>query len=286
MTAPTRCKRTASPAANESGASRAGTARPLCEQRRNCRVTHRIRCRAARVRGSKSPCYHPAHAKSVTARDGRGRRGHGAGPGPGRPRLDGDRRRNPQALPGDRPDRLDRPADDTAGRGEAGRRLPPHGARGRRHPDPDLRRRGEPAQPRGPAQGQRQEASAAADGAHRHGEHRRRQVDPPAVQRAAPGRLHLRPRHRRRQGQRRRHGDDAAAAQAPERAARPRRHRPLRGRRGRRGALRHPVHGRQAPRPRSNRSSAWPRAAASTARAARSPSPRSRRSRRFPAPSR
>ncbi len=114
-------------------------------------------------------------------------------------------------------------------------------------PTADLRRRGEPAQPRRPAQGQREEAAAPADGAHRHGEHRRREVDPPALQRPPPGRLHLRPRHRRRQGQRRRHGHGAADAEAPERAPRPRRDRALRGRRGRRGALRHPVHGRPAP---------------------------------------
>ena len=59
-------------------------------------------------------------------------------------------------------------------------------------------------------------------------------------------RLHLRPRHRRRQGQRRRVADDDAAAEAPERAAGPRRDLPRRSRRGRLDARRHQVHDRAA----------------------------------------
>ena len=169
--------------------------------------------------------------------------------GPAAHRLGGGGCRDPQTFHRDRPDRLDRPAHDAARRREAGRGLPPQRARAGGHSHRDLRPRAEPPQPGCPPEGRREEASAAAHGAHRHGERRPEEVDASALQRAAPGRLHLRPRHGRRQGQRRRHGDGAADAEAPERAARPRRHRPLRGRRRRRGALRHRAHGRRCPLP-------------------------------------
>ena len=120
------------------------------------------------------------------------------------------RRRDAEALPGPRADRLHRSAHHAAGGGEAGRRLPARGARERGHRHRDLRARPEPAQPRGPHQGVGQEAPPAAHGAHRHGEHRPEEVDPSPLQRPAPGRLHLRPRHGRRQGQRHRHAHGPA----------------------------------------------------------------------------
>ena len=77
--------------------------------------------------------------------------------------------------------------------------------------------------------------------------HRRRvEVDVPAVQRHPRQRLRLRPRRHRRQGQSHRGGDDDAAAQAAERAARPRRHPAGRIRRGGRLAPRDGLHGGRA----------------------------------------
>ena len=113
-------------------------------------VGHRRRRRA------KPACYHPAHAKTVAARTaGRGRR-DGVGPDPPADRLGGCRSRNPQAFPGHRPDRHDRPADHAAGRGEAGGRLPAARCSRRRASrretfavDPNR------PEPGGPAQGQR-----------------------------------------------------------------------------------------------------------------------------------
>ena len=100
------------------------------------------------------------------------------------------------------------------------------------------------------------------------GQRRSQEVDAPAVRRRPRRRLHLRPRHGRRQGQRRRGADGDAAAEAAERAARPRRDLPRRSRRGRHDPRRHPVHDRQHF-PRSTRSIASPKAAASRRAGAR-----------------
>ena len=87
---------------------------------------------AAAAGGPDPACYHPAHAKTVDARDaGRGRR-HGVGPDTPAHRLGGRRGRGAEAFPDDRPDGHDRPADDAARRREAGRRLPEAGARARK----------------------------------------------------------------------------------------------------------------------------------------------------------
>jgi hypothetical protein len=218
-------------------------------QRQICQPSDTIwRLRGGRPgpRGLESACYHPAHAKTGNSVRRRARHGldRGLGPGPSH-RLERRGRRDSASLPGDRPDRLDRSADDPAWHREARRGLPPHrvGEGGHRHPDRGPR--SQPPQSGGAPQGVRGEAAAPADGPHRYRQHRPQEVVAAAVQRHPPGRLHLRPRHRRRQGQRGRHGDDVAVAQAAEHCARPRRGRALRGwRRGRR-ALRHRAHDRR-----------------------------------------
>jgi len=107
-----------------------------------------------------------------------------------------------------RPDRLDRPANHAAGCGKAGRRLSARGARegGHRHRNHRL----DPNRPKpgGRLKGNGKKRPLPAYGPHRHGQRRSQEVGESALQRPAPGRLHLRPRHGRRQGQRRRHAHD------------------------------------------------------------------------------
>ena len=78
------------------------------------------------------------------------------------------------------------------------------------HRHEGLRARAQSAERRRTAEGKRQEATAAPDGAHRHRQRRSRKVDVPAVQRDAQRRLRVRTRHGRRQRQRHRCADDDA----------------------------------------------------------------------------
>ena len=117
-------------------------------------------------------------------------------------------------------------------------------------------------------------------GAPRHGDGGRVEVEVPAVQRHPRRRLRLRPRRHRRQGQPGVGGDDDAAAEAAERAARPRRHPAGRVGRGGRVEPRHRLHGRASTTRRSTPSTASPKAATRFASVGRCATPRSRSPRR------
>ena len=151
--------------------------------------------------------------------------------------------RNAAALPGAAAVRHER----SAGRREAGGRLPEAGAREGRHSGADLRARGAPAQRRRAAEGQRHASGRCCSWG--------TPTSSTSIRRSGRIRLSAATRDggyvygrgtRRRQGQRDGRADDDADAEAAERAARSRRHLPGRSRRGRHDARRHPVHGRPA----------------------------------------